>query len=133
MGSCVIKDEPSSSGGLQFVSSCVRFSVFDCTYLFIAHKPEDLDYPLFNQPDEEDHSDLALEAAQAKRRVCQAQKDLADSILEHHIVLTNLHRRRVEAANMRLMTADLDVGRMHIERRRNGIPTFIRCRAGGTN
>ncbi|KAG2127302.1 uncharacterized protein EDB93DRAFT_1109316 [Suillus bovinus] len=52
MGSCVIKDEPSSSGGLQF--------------------PEDLDYPLFNQPDEEDHSDLALEAAQAKRRSLSA-------------------------------------------------------------
>lgn len=100
-------------------------------FLFIAHK--DLNYPLFNQPDEEDHSDLALEAAQAKRRICQAQKDLADSILEHHIVLTNLHLRRVEAANMRLLTADLDVGRMHIERRRNGVPTFIGCRAGGTS
>jgi hypothetical protein len=121
MGSCVMKDEPSSpGGGLQFVSSCVRFSVFDCTYLFIAHK--DLDYPLLNQPDEEDHSNLALEAAQAKCRVCQAQKALADSILEHHIVLTNLHCRHVEAANMQLLTADLDVGRMHIEWRRNGVP-----------
>jgi len=50
--------------------------------------------------DEEDHSDLALEAAQAKHRVCQAQKDHVDSILQHHLVLINLHRYHVEAVNM---------------------------------
>jgi hypothetical protein len=31
MGSCAIKDEPSLSGGLRFVSSCVRCSIFDCS------------------------------------------------------------------------------------------------------
>ncbi|KAG2740563.1 hypothetical protein P692DRAFT_20753130, partial [Suillus brevipes Sb2] len=73
----------------------------------------------FCQADEEDdHSDLALEAAKSRRKVCQAQKALADCTLEHHMVLVDLYRRRVEAANMRLLTADLNVGRMHIERKK---------------
>jgi hypothetical protein len=57
--------------------------------------------------------------------VCQAQKALADCTLEHHMVLVDLYRRHVEAANMRLLTANLNVGRMHIEREKSGIPTFV--------
>ncbi|KIK33926.1 hypothetical protein CY34DRAFT_98810, partial [Suillus luteus UH-Slu-Lm8-n1] len=80
----------------------------------------------FYQADEEDdHSDLALEAAKSRRKVCQAQKALVDCTLEHHMVLVDLYRRRVEAANMRLLTADLNVGRMHIERKKSGILTFV--------
>jgi hypothetical protein len=30
-----------------------------------------------------DHSDLALEAAKAKQKVCEAKKHLADCIFEH--------------------------------------------------
>jgi hypothetical protein len=41
------------------------------------------------------------------------------------MVLVDLYHRRVEAANMRLLTADLNVGRMHIERKKSGIPTFV--------
>ncbi|KAG2143610.1 hypothetical protein DEU56DRAFT_910741 [Suillus clintonianus] len=78
-------------------------------------------YHSFDQLLEED-SDLVLKAAQAKRKVCQAQKHLADCVLEHDQILTCISRRRAEAANMRLLLADLNVGRVHSERRRkNGI------------
>ncbi|KAG0692529.1 hypothetical protein DFH29DRAFT_1008509 [Suillus ampliporus] len=75
--------------------------------------------------EEDDHSDLALEAAKMKHKVCQAQKALADCILEHHMVLLDLYRHRVEAANTHLLTANLNVGRMHVEREKIGIATFV--------
>ncbi|KAG2046508.1 hypothetical protein BDR06DRAFT_977432 [Suillus hirtellus] len=40
------------------------------------------------------------------------------------MVLVDLYHHRVEAANMRLLTANLNVGHMHIERKKSGIPTF---------
>ncbi|KAG0693142.1 hypothetical protein DFH29DRAFT_1007610 [Suillus ampliporus] len=46
-----------------------------------------------------DHSDLALEAAQAKRKCA-------------------------EAANSQLLRADLNVGRIHMERKKDGIAAF---------
>ncbi|KAG0705580.1 hypothetical protein DFH29DRAFT_996661 [Suillus ampliporus] len=80
---------------------------------------------LLDQPAEEEDSDLALEAAQAKRKVCQAQKHLADCLLEHQQILIHISRRRAEAARQRLLLANLNVGRMHSERRRkNGITVF---------
>ncbi|KAG2737452.1 hypothetical protein P692DRAFT_20761717, partial [Suillus brevipes Sb2] len=81
------------------------------------------DYPLMQGVVEgtADHSDLALEAAKAKRKVCEAEKHLADCILEHQMTLLNLWH---QAANSRLLTADLNVGRMHMERKKNGIAAF---------
>jgi hypothetical protein len=76
--------------------------------------------------EEDDHSDLALEAAKAKRKICQAQKHLADCILEHHEILTHLCHRRAEDANTRLLLADLNVGRLHLERRKDGIAAYIK-------
>ncbi|KAG2146497.1 uncharacterized protein EDB93DRAFT_1104279 [Suillus bovinus] len=73
----------------------------------------------FYQADkEDDHSNLALEAAKSRCKVCQAQKALVDCTLELHMVLVDLYCRHVEAANMRLLTADLNIGRMHIERKK---------------
>lgn len=85
---------------------------FDCASFYKANK-------------EDDHSDLALKAAKSRHKVCQAQKVLADCTLEHHMVLVDLYRRRVEAANMCLLMADLNVGCMHIERKKSGISTFV--------
>jgi hypothetical protein len=63
--------------------------------------------------EDEDNSDLALKAAQAKHKVCQAQKYLADCLLEHHQILINISRLRTEAANEHLLLADLNVGHMY--------------------
>ncbi|KAG2031369.1 hypothetical protein BDR03DRAFT_1016201 [Suillus americanus] len=81
---------------------------------------------LFDQPAEEvEDSDLTLEAAQAKRKVCQAQKHLADRLLEHHQILIHISHHRAEAANQCLLLADLNIGCMHSERqRKNGITMF---------
>ncbi|KAG2738996.1 hypothetical protein P692DRAFT_20756764, partial [Suillus brevipes Sb2] len=81
-----------------------------------------------------DHSDLALEAAKAKRKVCEAKKHLADCILEHQTMLLNLWWQRAEAANSRLLTADLNVGRMHMECKKDGIAAFTNseCMAAKT-
>jgi hypothetical protein len=62
-----------------------------------------------------DHSDLALEAAKAKQKVCEAKKHLANCMLKHQMTLLNLWRHHAEAANSQLLTADLNVGRMHME------------------
>jgi len=59
-----------------------------------------------------------------KRKVCEAEKQLADCVLEYHTSLLNLWRHRAEAANFRLLTADLNVGRIHMERKKSGIATF---------
>jgi hypothetical protein len=85
---------------------------------------QERDYFDLDNAEDGDNSDLALEAAQAKRKVCQAQKYLADCLLEHHQILIHLYRRRAEAASARLLLADLNVGRMHTERRRSGITAF---------
>jgi hypothetical protein len=41
------------------------------------------------------------------------------------MVLVDLYCCHVEAANMCLLMADLNVGRMNIERKKSGIPTFV--------
>ncbi|KAG1717661.1 hypothetical protein EDD22DRAFT_856020 [Suillus occidentalis] len=76
--------------------------------------------------EEDDHSDLTLKAAKAKRKICQAQKHLADCILEHHEILTHLCHRHAEDANTHLLLADLNVGRLHLERRKDGIAAYIK-------
>ncbi|KAG1895265.1 uncharacterized protein F5891DRAFT_1194322 [Suillus fuscotomentosus] len=84
---------------------------------------------LFDQPAEEEDSDLALEAAQAKRKVCQAQKHLADCLLKQHKILIHISHRRAEAANQRLLLANLNVRHMHSECRRKGGITMFTIRA----
>ncbi|KAG2119479.1 uncharacterized protein F5147DRAFT_766970 [Suillus discolor] len=101
---CLIKEEDGFTGGVQLEFDCASF---------------------YQADEEDDHSDLALEAAKSRCKVCQAQNALADCTLEHHMVLVDLYRHRVEAANMCLLTADLNVGRMHIERKKSGISTFV--------
>ncbi|KAG1784908.1 uncharacterized protein HD556DRAFT_1314703 [Suillus plorans] len=88
---CLIKEEDSFPGGVHLE--------FDCTSLY------------YQAEQEEDYSDLALEAARTRRK--------------HHMVLMDLHHRCVEVANMRLLTANLNVGRIHVERKKSGIATFI--------
>jgi len=56
--------------------------------------------------------------------VCEAEKYLADCVLEHQATLLELWRHRVEAANQRLLSADLNVGRIHTERKKSGIAMF---------
>ncbi|KAG0696399.1 hypothetical protein DFH29DRAFT_1004622 [Suillus ampliporus] len=68
-----------------------------------------------------EHSDLALAAAKAKRKVREAEKHLADCILAHQSVILNIWRQRVQAANSRLLTAELNVGHLHTERKKIGI------------
>ncbi|KAG1768594.1 hypothetical protein EV702DRAFT_1049975 [Suillus placidus] len=89
----------------------------------------DVNYSLF-ESEGGDHSDLALEAAKAKWKVCEAEKHLADCILEHQAILLNLWRSHVEAANCRLSNADLNVGHMHMERKKNGIAAFTLSDSG---
>ncbi|KAG0694631.1 hypothetical protein DFH29DRAFT_1006150 [Suillus ampliporus] len=101
---CSIKEEDGFPGGMQLEFDGVSF---------------------YQAEEEDDHSDLALEAAKTKCKVCQAQKALADCILEHHMVLLDLYRRRVEAANTRLLTANLNIRCMHVERKKIGIATFV--------
>ncbi|KAG0700897.1 hypothetical protein DFH29DRAFT_1000702 [Suillus ampliporus] len=71
-----------------------------------------------------DHSDLALEAAKAKWKVCEAEKHLADRIIEHQVTLLNIWCHRTEVANFHLLMVDLNVGRLHMERKKSGILTF---------
>ncbi|KAG2153433.1 uncharacterized protein EDB93DRAFT_1248706 [Suillus bovinus] len=84
---------------------------------------------LFDQPAEEEDSDLALEAAQAKRKVCRAQKYLADCLLEQYKILIHISHCRAEAPNQHLLLADLNVGHMHSERRRKSGITMFTIRA----
>ncbi|KAG0697851.1 hypothetical protein DFH29DRAFT_1003403 [Suillus ampliporus] len=65
----------------------------------------DVNYSLFES--EGDHSDLALEAAKAKQKC-----------------------HRVEVANCHLLNADLNVGHMHMERKKSGIAAFTRSDSG---
>ncbi|KAG0692005.1 hypothetical protein DFH29DRAFT_883260 [Suillus ampliporus] len=80
-----------------------------------------------------DHSDLALEAAKAKWKVCEAEKHLADCILEHQAILLSLWRHCAEVANCHLLNADLYVGCMHMERKKSGIAAFARSDSGLMN
>ncbi|KAG1868326.1 hypothetical protein DFJ58DRAFT_723587 [Suillus subalutaceus] len=59
-----------------------------------------------------------LAAAQAKRKVCEAEKYLADCILAHQSVLLDVWRQRAQAANSHLLVAELNVGRLHMERKK---------------
>ncbi|KAG2123728.1 hypothetical protein DEU56DRAFT_923925 [Suillus clintonianus] len=79
-----------------------------------------------------DQSDLALEAAKAKWKVCEAEKHLADCIIEHQVTLLNIWCRRAEVANFRLLTADLNVGRLHMEQKKSGILTFTHTEGTAT-
>ncbi|KAG2355569.1 hypothetical protein BDR07DRAFT_1381436 [Suillus spraguei] len=72
-----------------------------------------------------DYSNLALEAAKAKRKVCKAEKHLANCIIEHQVMLLNIWCHRVEVANFRLLMVDLNVGHLHMERKKSSILTFI--------
>ncbi|KAG2739718.1 hypothetical protein P692DRAFT_20754923, partial [Suillus brevipes Sb2] len=87
----------------------------------------DVNYSLFKSKGD---SDLALEAAKAKRKVCEAEKHLADCILEHQSILLDLWRRHAEVANCHLLNVDLNVGRMHMECKKSGIAAFARSDSG---
>ncbi|KAG1853678.1 hypothetical protein F4604DRAFT_1686264 [Suillus subluteus] len=86
----------------------------------------DVNYSLFKS---EGDSDLALEAAKAKQKVCEAEKHLANCILEHQSILLDLWCHRVDVANCHLLNADLNVGRMHMERK-SGIAAFAHSDSG---
>lgn len=95
-------------------------------YFDRIHLQQEFNYNLLHGVEEgaTDHSDLMLAAAQAKRKVCKAEKHLADCILEHQVTLLDIWRHRAQAANSRLLTTDLNVGHIHLERKKNGIATF---------
>jgi hypothetical protein len=100
---------------------------YSLQYIILTRLWQDVNYSLFES---EGDSDLALEAAKAKRKVCEAEKHLADCILEHQSILLDLWRRRAEVANCHLLNADLNVGRMHMERKKSGIAAFARSDSG---
>jgi hypothetical protein len=80
-----------------------------------------------------EHSDLALAAAKAERKVCEAKKHLADCILAHQSVILDIWHQCVQAANSRLLTAELNVGRLHTERKKIGISmSMTRSHSDGT-
>ncbi|KAG2158272.1 uncharacterized protein EDB93DRAFT_1334662 [Suillus bovinus] len=87
----------------------------------------DVNYSLFKSKGD---SDLALEAAKAKQKVCKAEKYLADCILEHQSILLDLWRHHAEVANCHLLNADLNVGHMHMERKKSGIAAFAHSDSG---
>lgn len=121
-------DDESLPIPMHFVS-CTRLCVALLLISRYLQERDSAESSLFDQPAEEEDSDLALEAAQAKRKVCQAQKHLADCLLEQYQILIHISRRRAEAANQRLLLADLNVGRMHSERRRKSGITMFTIRA----
>jgi len=81
----------------------------------------------------DEHSDLALEAAKAERKVYEAKKHLADCILAHQSVILDIWRQHVQAANSDLLTAELNVGRLHTERKKISISmSMTRGHSDGT-
>ncbi|KAG2047746.1 hypothetical protein BDR06DRAFT_976514 [Suillus hirtellus] len=94
---------------------------------FLMNTHLDVNYSLFES---EGDSNLTLEAAKAKCKVCEAEKHLADCILEHQSILLDLWRHHVEVANCHLLNADLNIGRMHMECKKSGIAAFTHSDSG---
>lgn len=81
----------------------------------------------------DEHSDLELAAAKAEQKVCEAKKHLADCILAHQSVILDIWRQRAQATNSRLLTAELNVGRLHTEWKKIGISmSMTRSHSDGT-
>ncbi|KAG2101101.1 uncharacterized protein F5147DRAFT_655430 [Suillus discolor] len=79
------------------------------------------------------HSDLVLAAAKAKRKVCEAEKHLADCILAHQLVILNIWHQHVQAANSCLLMVELNVVCLHTERKKIGISmSMTRSHSDGT-
>ncbi|KAG1849722.1 hypothetical protein F4604DRAFT_1934738 [Suillus subluteus] len=70
---------------------------------------------------DDEHSDLMLAATQAKRKVCKAKKYLAGCILAHQSALLDVWHQRAQAANSRLLVAELSIGRLHMEWKKFGV------------
>ncbi|KAG1851345.1 hypothetical protein DFJ58DRAFT_729004 [Suillus subalutaceus] len=78
----------------------------------------------FNAMSVRDPSDgeanLMMDLIRAKRDVFQAEKALADSILQEHEVLSSLLRFQAETAGKRVDDADLGLGYMRVAFKRHG-------------
>ncbi|KAG1896303.1 uncharacterized protein F5891DRAFT_1193328 [Suillus fuscotomentosus] len=77
--------------------------------------------PLDGEIEGDEHSDLALAAAKAERKVCEAEKYLANCILAHQLVILSIWHQHIQAASSHLLTAELEVGHLHTEWKKIGI------------
>ncbi|KAG2369064.1 hypothetical protein BDR07DRAFT_1477382 [Suillus spraguei] len=92
-------------------------SIKDEKFPTVLHLQDDY-APLDGEIEGNEHSDLALAAAKAEQKVCKAKKYLADCILAHQSVILNIWRQRVQVTNSCLLMAELNVGRLHTERKK---------------
>ncbi|KAG2097521.1 uncharacterized protein F5147DRAFT_777979 [Suillus discolor] len=114
-------------------------------YRFSMKNPASPKFPIMRESDCEDHKDslsestdssdidhssnelkaqLVLNATQAQRNVCLAEKMLADCILKENAALRKLYKFKATEAKRKLEDTDIDIGFVHHSVRKSGITLY---------